>query len=140
MIRVYSKIREKKLLHIVCNKSYPSKIMSHRVDISNAKQFIQVATLLLKKNQTFLAHKHVWKFPRFKKMIAQESWVVLEGKVRMYTYDLDGTFIKSYLLSKGDFSITYEGGHNYKSLSKNTKVIEYKTGPYEGIKRDKVFL
>ena len=140
MIKIYSKIKKNKLLHIICNKNYLSKMTNHRVDISNEKQFMQVATLLLKKNQTFLAHRHIWKVPRFKKIIAQESWVILEGKVRMYVYDLDGTFIKSYLLNKGNFSITYEGGHNYKALTAKTKVIEYKTGPYEGVKRDKILL
>jgi hypothetical protein len=48
--------------------------------------------------------------------------------------------LKSFLLKKGSFSITYEGGHNYKALSKNPKIIEYKIGPYEGVKRDKVFI
>lgn len=140
MIKVYSKLKKKKLLHIICNKSYFTKMKSPRLDISSKEQFIQVATLLLSKNQTFLAHRHIWKVPRFKKTIAQESWIILEGKVRMYAYDIDGSFIKSFLLKNGNFSITYEGGHNYKALTKNTKVIEYKTGPYEGVKRDKVFI
>jgi hypothetical protein len=140
MIKVYSKLKKKKLLHIISNKNYFSRMKSPRLDISSKEQFIQVATLLLSKNQTFLAHRHIWKVPRFKKTIAQESWIILEGKVRMYAYDIDGSFIKSFLLKNGNFSITYEGGHNYKALTKNTKVIEYKTGPYEGVKRDKVFI
>ena len=140
MINVYSRIKKKKLLHTICNKNHFSKMKIRRLDISNENQFIQVATLLLKKDQTFLTHKHIWKSPRFKKMIAQESWVVLKGKVRMYAYDIDGTLIKSFILKNGDFSITYEGGHNYKALTANAKVIEYKTGPYEGVKRDKVFI
>ena len=140
MIKVYSKLKKNKILHIIYNKNYFHKMNSHRLDICSEEQFIQVATLLLKKNQTFLAHKHIWKVPRFKKTIAQESWMILEGRVRMYAYDIDGSFIKSFLLKNGNFSITFEGGHNYKALTKNTKVIEYKTGPYEGVKRDKVFI
>jgi hypothetical protein len=98
MIKVYSKLKKNKILHIIYNKNYFHRIKSHRLDISSEEQFIQVATLLLKKNQTFLAHKHIWKVPRFKKAIAQESWVILEGRVRMYAYDIDGSFIKSFLL------------------------------------------
>jgi cupin fold WbuC family metalloprotein len=140
MIKIYSKIKKKKLLHIIYNKNNYSKIKTYRLDLSSNNQFMQAAILSLKKNHTILAHKHIWKRPRFKKMIAQESWLVLSGKVRMYAYDTDGSYLKSFLLKKGSFSITYEGGHNYKALSKNPKVIEYKIGPYEGVKRDKVFI
>jgi len=140
MIKIYSKIKKNKLLHIICNKNSHYKIKSNRLDLSSNYQFMQTAILSLNNNQTILAHKHIWKRPRFKKMIAQESWLVLSGKVRIYTYDLDGSYLKSFLLGKGNFSITYEGGHSYKALTKNPRVIEYKTGPYEGVKRDKVFI
>ena len=140
MIKVYSQLKKKKLLHIIFKNNQSQKCKNYRLDISSEEQFLQVAHLSLKKNQTFLAHKHIWKTPRFKKTIAQESWVVLCGKVRMFAYDIDGSFIKSFLLNTGDFSITYQGGHNYKALMTNTKVIEYKTGPYEGVKRDKVLI
>ena len=44
------------------------------------------------------------------------------------------------ILEQGDASFTLEGGHNYQILEDNTLVYEYKTGPYEGQKLDKVFL
>lgn len=137
MIKIYSKIKKKKLLHLVCNSN---KIKKKRVNISNDKEFLQIALLNIKKEGTFDPHKHIWKSPRFKKTIAQESWCVLEGKVLFFAYDIDGKLISKHTVKKGEFTVTYEGGHTYKSLSSNTKVLEYKTGPYEGIKRDKVFL
>ena len=36
--------------------------------------------------------------------------------------------------------MTFEGGHNYEILEENTLVYEFKTGPYEGIDKDKVFI
>ena len=76
----------------------------------------------------------------FKKTIAQESWVIVEGSVKVDYYDTDGSFISSHILKKGDCTVTLEGGHNYTSLEENTLVYEYKSGPYEGIKKDKVFI
>ena len=39
-----------------------------------------------------------------------------------------------------DISITFYGGHNYVSLEDDTRVYEYKTGPYMGQARDKEFI
>jgi len=44
------------------------------------------------------------------------------------------------VLKAGDASFTLGGGHNYLILEDDTIVYEYKTGPYEGQKNDKVFL
>jgi hypothetical protein len=140
MNKVYSKINKKKLLHIIFSKNDFINMKTDRLDLSCNTQFIQVAALLLKKDKTILPHKHIWKRPRFKKIIAQESWFILAGKARIHTYDIDGSYLKSFTLEKECFSITYEGGHSYRALTKNLKVIEYKTGPYEGIKRDKIFI
>jgi cupin fold WbuC family metalloprotein len=129
-------VRNKKLLHIICKKKFKKK----RSNISTDDKFLQVAELNLKKNDTFKPHMHIWKVPKSTLVIAQESWIVLEGKVKISTYDTMGKFIKSFILNKGDYSITYEGGHTYTSLTHNTRVLEYKTGPYEGIERDKVFI
>ena len=44
------------------------------------------------------------------------------------------------VLEVGDASFTLEGGHTYTILEDDTLVYEYKTGPYEGQKNDKVFI
>ena len=66
--------------------------------------------------------------------------MVIEGKVKVYYYDTDGVFITSTVINRGDLSISFEGGHNYKALTNKTYVYEFKTGPYEGVKLDKVFI
>ncbi len=127
-----------KLLHLVYNAN--DKFKKKRLDICNESEFIQAALIHLNKGETFRPHKHIWKKPKFKKTIAQESWVVLRGKVLFCAYDTDGKLLKKVTLNSGSFSITFEGGHNYIGLAKNSKVVEYKTGPYEGVERDKVFI
>ena len=43
-------------------------------------------------------------------------------------------------MTSGDVSFTFKGGHTYEILEDGTQVMEYKTGPYEGVEKDKTFL
>ena len=72
--------------------------------------------------------------------ITQESWVVIQGKIKVILYDIDQNIIAERILNQGDISITFYGGHNYISLEDNTLVYEYKIGPYMGQVRDKEFI
>lgn len=136
MQKIYSKINPNKLLHIIVRKA---DIKPGRVDIVPEEQFIQCSMLNLEKNKTFRPHKHIWK-ERNRNIIAQESWVVIEGSVQCFFYDIDDTIIETPILYPGDSSFTLEGGHNYLILEDNTLVYEYKTGPYEGQVFDKTFI
>ena len=137
-MKIYnSKINPKKILHIVYRlEDFNAMINNSRSDIVEPEQFIQLSALKLKKNQTFKPHFHLWKEGE-KKVIAQESWVVISGSVKCKFYDLDGKLLEESILKKGDCSITLEGGHNYKILEDKTFVYEFKTGPYKGQKLDK---
>ena len=137
-MKIYnSKINPKKILHIVYRLEDFNKMSNNfRSDIVEPDQFIQLSALKLKKNQTFKPHFHLWKEGE-KKVIAQESWVVISGSVKCKFYDLDGKFLEESILKKGDCSITLEGGHNYKILEDKTFIYEFKTGPYKGQKLDK---
>lgn len=136
MIKFYSKEKPEVLLHMV---NFFEDIKK-RTDLCPEDEFIQCATLRLEKNKTFRAHKHIEKTRNFTNHIAQESWVVIQGSVEVYFYDLDDSLIDSVILNEGDASFTFHGGHNYKILEEDTVVYEYKTGPYEGQKIDKEFL
>ena len=72
-------------------------------------------------------------------MIAQESWIVVQGSVRVFMYDTDQLFLQDEVIKKGDCSMTFEGGHTYEILEDDTIVYEYKTGPYMGVENDKIF-
>lgn len=136
MIKVYSKIDPKKLLHIVVQKE---DLTPGRVEVVPENHFIQCALLNMEKGKTFKPHKHIWK-ERTRNVIAQESWIVIQGKVLCHFYDIDDNIILEPILVPGDASFTLEGGHTYTILEDDTLVYEYKTGPYEGQKLDKTFI
>lgn len=137
--KIYSKIQKDKLLHLVFR--LPKDIdCPTRDDLIEANNFLQCSFLSLPKNKTFKPHKHIEKKRTYENQIAQESWVVIRGAVKCIFYDLDDTILKTVILNSGDASFTLFGGHNYEILEQNTLVYEYKTGPYEGIVFDKVFI
>ncbi len=136
MEKIYSKVEPGKLLHIINRLSD----ITGRDDIIPEDNFIQCATLKMSKDKTFPAHKHITKDRHYPEQIAQESWVVIKGKVRCYLYDIDDTLLTTPILTPGDASFTLHGGHTYKILADDTIVYEYKTGPYEGQKLDKTFI
>ena len=136
MDKYYSNIIEGKLLHVINRKGD----ITGRNDIIPPENFIQCATLKMEKGKTFRPHKHIVKNRTYEEQIAQESWVVIQGKVRCVFYDIDDTILATPVLNSGDASFTLEGGHTYEIMEDNTIVYEYKTGPYEGQSLDKVFI
>lgn len=133
---IYSRVDPDKLLHMV----HRIDEIQARTNVAPDSQFIQLATLRMSKGTTFRPHQHVWKPAPRERVIAQESWVVIKGSVRVFFYDINGVLLDTKIINQGDCSITFEGGHTYEILEDDTVVYEYKTGPYTGIENDKVFL
>jgi cupin fold WbuC family metalloprotein len=136
MEKIYSKVESDKLLHIIVRKQ---DLKPGRTEVVSEEHFIQCALLNMKKDKTFKPHKHIWK-NRTRDVIAQESWIVVQGKVKCTFFDIDDNVIAEPILESGDASFTLEGGHTYTILEDDTLVYEYKTGPYEGQENDKVFI
>ena len=136
MEKIFSKINNQ-LLHQIVRLS---DIVPGRINLSDDEKYIQCAALNLPKGTTFKPHKHNI-IPRHDdQYIPQESWCVIKGKVQCIFYDIDDTIIAEPILSAGDASFTFAGGHNYLILEDDTFVYEYKTGPYYGQKIDKTFI
>ena len=135
MQKIYSKIEPETLLHLV----HRLDEIEGRTNVAPENEFIQLATLKMEKGTTFIPHKHIWKDGE-DKVMAQESWVVIKGSVKVIMYDLDDTIIETPILYPGDCSMTFRGGHYYEILEEDTIVYEYKTGPYKGVENDKEFL
>lgn len=135
MNKIFSNIKNI-LLHIAYFKSD----FKERQDVIDPKEFIQMASLVLEENKTFRPHMHTRKKNISENVITQEAWVIIQGSVKVDYFDLDGSYIESNILNVGDCTITLHGGHNYTSLSKNTLVYEFKTGPYLGQEKDKDFI
>lgn len=145
MEKIYSKIEPSTLLHLVYrlddirfSADETSVSGFFRTNIAPENEYLQLASLRMQKGHTFKAHKHI----SFEKTtdIAQESWLVIKGSVKCIFYDVDDTIIAEPVLFPGDLSMTFRGGHNYVIMEDDTIVYEYKTGPYLGIQKDKVFL
>jgi len=136
MEKIYSKIEPDKLLHVVVRLHE----IKGRTQLIPDDNFIQCSSLKMEKGTTFRPHRHVVKSRSYEKQIAQESWIVISGKVKCIFYDLDNTIIATPILQPGDASFTLYGGHTYEILEEDTIVYEYKTGPYEGQKLDKVHI
>jgi cupin fold WbuC family metalloprotein len=136
MEKIYSKVEEGKLLHIINRLSD----INGRTEVIPENNFIQCATLKMEKNKTFPPHKHITKDRHYKEQIAQESWIVIKGSVRCILFDIDDQIIATPILYPGDASFTLYGGHTYEILEQDTVVYEYKTGPYEGQSLDKKFI
>jgi len=132
---IYSKVIPGKLLHIV-NRFLDIK--EGREDFVPCHNFIQMATVKLRNNQTFKKHRHLWNNFNDAK-IAQESWCVLSGSIKVFLYDVDASPLAEIVLNEKDCSITLEGSHTYMCLEDDTIVMEHKTGPYRGQTEDKVF-
>lgn len=136
MKQIYSRANPGKLLHLV----HQFDDIQGRTEVAPEDQFLQLATLRMEKGRTFRPHQHIWKPSPRSECIAQESWVVIQGRVRVFFYDTDGALLETADIGPGDSSMTFEGGHTYEILEDDTVVYEYKTGPYQGQALDKVFL
>ena len=136
MIKIYSKCEPGKLLHLINRFDE----IDGRTDIAPEEQFIQAATIKFPQGgKKFRTHQHIWKPAPREQVIAQESWIVVQGSVRVFMYDTDHLFLQDEVIKKGDCSMTFEGGHTYEILEDDTIVYEYKTGPYMGVENDKIF-
>lgn len=135
MLQIYSDVEPGTLLHTIHKKG---DFIDGRVDVSPEDEFLQVAALKLDNGKTFRPHKHIDNTKIT--TITQESWVVIQGKVRAYLYDLNDKVIVEADLGPGDLTMTFKGGHTYEILEDDTIVYEFKTGPYFGQEKDKVFI
>ena len=135
MKKIYSNLDKSRLLHFV--KS--SVDFGAREELIEPNEVLQLSSQLVAKGTSFRAHRNVMKPVQISELIAQESWVVLSGRVRATFYDTDDSVLESVELSAGDASVTLAGGHGYEILEES-RILEFKTGPYLGQTLDKVFI
>jgi hypothetical protein len=112
----------------------------NRVDFSEPKEFLQGALIEIPANHSFRPHVHLERERSFSNLKAQESWVVMRGEVSVDYYSDNGVLLITENLRAGDVTITFRGGHGYRTLTSDAIVYEFKSGPYEGLEIDKVFI
>ena len=133
MEKIYSKVKSGVLLHIINRKE---DITIQRQDLSPEEEFLQVSCFSVGKEKKPNPHKHIEQIRTTD--ITQESWLIVEGSIKITLYDLDDKIIKEEILKSGDCLITFRRGHYFTVLEENTKIYEYKTGPYQGKEKDYV--
>jgi len=139
MQKIYSQVFSEKLLHLINRLEDIQAQPTFRTDLSPTDQFLQMATLKMKKGQTFKPHKHLWRKGE-EQIIPQESWIVIKGSVKFFYFDVNDKPLGTEILNSGDCSMTFEGGHTYEILENNTIVYEVKSAVYYGQQTDKVFI
>lgn len=137
MKQIISKVDPTQILHIIHKKK---DFKEKRSDLINDNNFLQCSAIVGGADTVFEAHKHLWKENNFDKRIAQEAWVIIKGSVEVSYYDIDESFITSEIIAEGEVTITLGGGHSYKIVEDDTLIYEFKTGPYEGAEKDKVYI
>jgi hypothetical protein len=130
------------LLHEVIRPSAVKEpvLELNRVDFSEPKEFLQGALIEIPANHSFRPHVHLERERSFSNLRAQESWVVIRGEVSVDYYSDNGVLLITENLRAGDVTITFRGGHGYRTLTSDAIVYEFKSGPYEGLEIDKVFI
>lgn len=133
MKRVFSKITPDLLIYSLIKKE---EINSYRQDMSPECEYLQGSARILNKDLIVSKHKH--DLNKRNILYTQESWVIIEGKIKSIIFDVDSNFLNEEILEPGDCIILYRGGHELQVLEENTIFYEFKTGPY--IKDDKIKL
>ncbi len=97
---------------------------------SSSEDFIQVGIWNHPLNTVLNSHihnKHVKEVNR-----TSEVLVVLDGSIHVDLYSESQELVNSAVVSSGEILVCLRGGHGYRILSENTKVLEVKNGPYYG--------
>ena len=100
--------------------------------------YCQVGTWWYQPNQPLKPHRHI-ENPRPNKL-TQECVIVMNGTLGVDLYDNDDNIFHSETLRTGDFMVMLEGGHGYRILEPDTKVVECKNGPFISVESDKVLI
>lgn len=110
--------------------------IDNRIELTEPTGILQAAAIAIGDGVRVLPHKHN---PVERLTIGtSESWVVMSGSIKLDLFDLDSSFIESWVLNPGAIAVTEKGGHSLTSLQSNTLVYEFKNGPYWGSDVDKL--
>jgi oxalate decarboxylase/phosphoglucose isomerase-like protein (cupin superfamily) len=103
--------------------------------IGSPNERLQFSVLKHTRGKVFQSHIHKYR-PRTIEQ-TQESWIVLEGRARVYVFDENKEIIHEQVIISGQFFISYMGGHGYEILDAETVIIENKLGDFIGVDEDK---
>jgi hypothetical protein len=97
--------------------------------------FLQVGQWIYDQGHRSVPHIHTYR-PRSAD-VTQEAVHVLRGAVGIDIYADDGHLVRSVTIREGDTAVMVAGGHAYAILEDNTKVLEFKNGPFTAVDEDR---
>jgi hypothetical protein len=95
---------------------------------------LQLAILMHKQDSQIKPHIHR-NFPKTINEV-QEVLHIEYGKIEAKFYESKGKKIGSTILNSGDTILLLSGGHGF-DIIEDSKIIEVKQGPYQGVEEDK---
>lgn len=96
--------------------------------VTPPKNNLQVATM---QRPISTIEPHVHKETARNVVGTQEVLIILEGSMRVTFFEVDGDFLASHIVGKGQVIVLIAGGHSFEILSP-LKMVEVKQGPYGG--------
>ena len=124
------------LNHIICRFTDLAEQSVSRVNLCPDEAFLQLGIIKAGPRE-YAPHIHLDHPTPRPTIRAQESWVVIRGKVEVTLYDRDNTVQAVRILGHGDVTLTLYGGHGYRILEEDSLIYEFKSGPYQGVLVDK---
>ncbi len=105
---------------------------------SKDEDALQIGTWCYKKDKILNPHFH----NKFSREISTPCEVifVLNGAILVDVYDFNNEKVESVVIKKGGVIILLDGGHGFKIIEDDTRVIEVKNGPYTGTEKDKTWI
>ena len=117
-------------------------IVESDIDIEKSEFFspvdypFQLGVHIRKKGDEFVPHMHL---PLKREINTTQEFIFLQkGKMETTFYDKNRNPVAKAILNKGDAILLISGGHGFKILEDNTKLVEIKQGPYSGVEIDKI--
>lgn len=103
--------------------------------LTEDSHFVQVGTWWYNRGKVLDRHFHN-EFDRTASL-TMEVIIVMSGSLEVDIYNENQVLITTLVGKKGDLFVFGHGGHGYRILSDDTKIIEVKNGPFYGVERDK---
>lgn len=123
---------QQKLLAVLLRSGEWSRGLNFLTESDDA---IQVGTWFYQAETNLADHSHR-PLPRTTNT-TQEGVFMVDGSMEARIYDNNRNHVETLILEKGDLLILIDGGHGYRILSNETRVLEFKNGPYFSREIDK---
>lgn len=134
-MKIMSRIEQNVRIATIVNVA---EFVDYRLDLCDESEALQVSGRCFAAGTSVAPHRH--NLLERTTTSTAESWVVFSGRIECNLYDLDGEKLLTRTLASGDCVVLFNGGHSLRVLDNNTRMFEFKNGPYLGSKKDKEFL